>query len=323
MVEKPRKAFPISTCPAYIKKGAYEFQYGFGLISRGRGIYHGFYGSSVQRYGLTDRITASGSVAFWPGGARLGGGAQHAWREKTMVNATAAASASGLCLQVKANLSPATRPETFNWDAQLTFQNHAWRQIGQGPEDAPNFQAAIHGFLALNLTEKDTLSTSLMVQKKWDTSLVTAFSTQWTRTLNEKWTLSARAAARSAKLDLSLLVSRTFGTKRVTTANSAIGENGLTLDVNFSKFSQSESGLSQTYSGSIDQTGPVRLDAKFEKPSRTVNHQLRFSYSTSATSGYYTRRGVLGRANGTFFAAPKLGQQYAVVTTGEASDIPV
>lgn len=119
------------------------------------------------------------------------------------------------------------------------------------------------------------------------------------------------------------MVSRTFGTKRVTTANSAIGENGLTLDVNFSKFSQSESGLSQTYSGSIDQTGPVRLDAKFEKPSRTVNHQLRFSYSTSATSGYYTRRGVLGRANGTFFAAPKLGQQYAVVTTGEASDIPV
>ena len=32
---------------------------------------------------------------------------------------------------------------------------------------------------------------------------------------------------------------------------------------------------------------------------------------------------MLGRANGTFFAAPKLGQQFAVVTTGEASDIPV
>ena len=322
---KTTQSIPYFNMPGIYRKGAYEFQYGLGLISRGRGIYRGLYGSSVQRYGLTDRITASGSVAFWPGGALLGGGAQHAWREKTMVNATAAASASasGLGLQVKANLSPATRPETFNWGAQLTFQNHAWRQIGQGPEDAPNFQAAIRGFLALDLTEKDTLSTSLMVQKKWDTGLVTSFSTQWTRTLNEKWTLSARAAARSAKLDLSLLVSRTFGTKRVTTANSAIGENGLTLDVNFSKFSQSESGLSQTYSGSIDQTGPVRLDAKFEKPSRTANHQLRFSYSTSATSGYYARRGVLGRANGTFFAAPKLGQQYAVVTTGEASDIPV
>ena len=182
---KTTQSIPYFNMPGIYKKGAYEFQYGFGLISRGRGIYHGFYGSSVQRYGLTDRITASGSVAFWPGGALLGGGAQHAWREKTMVNATAAASASGLGLQVKANLSPATRPETFNWGAQLTFQNHAWRQIGQGPEDAPNFQAAIRGFLALNLTEKDTLSTSLMVQKKWDTSLVTAFSTQWTRTLNE------------------------------------------------------------------------------------------------------------------------------------------
>jgi outer membrane usher protein FimD/PapC len=162
-----------------------------------------------------------------------------------------------------------------------------------------------------------------MVQKKWDASVATSFSGQWSRALNEKWSLSARAAARSAKLDLSLLVSRTFGTKQVTTTNSAIGENGLTLDVNFSKFSQNESGLSQTYSGSIDQTGPVRFDAKFEKPSRIADHQLRFSYSASATSGYYTRRGVLGRANGTFFAAPKLGQQFAVVTTGEASDIPV
>ena len=109
----------------------------------------------------------------------------------------------------------------------------------------------------------------------------------------------------------------------MTTANSAIGENGLTVDVNFSKFSQSESGLSQSYSGSIDQTGPIRLDAKFEKPSRIAENQLRFSYSASAASGWFSSRGVLGRANGTFFAAPKLGQQYAVVTTGEAADIPI
>ena len=322
---KTTQSIPYFNMPGIYRKGAHEFQYGIGLLSRGRGIYRGLYASSVQRYGLTDRVTASGSFALWPGGALLGGGAQHAWRDKTMINATAAASASasGLGLQVKANLSPATRPETFNWGAQLAFQNHAWRQIGQGPEDQPNFQTAIRGFLALTLTEKDTLSTSLMVQKKWNAGHTTTFSTQWSRALNEKWSLSARAALRSAKLDLSLLVTRTFGTKRVTTANSGIGENGLTLDVNFSKFSQSESGLSQTYSGSIDQTGPVRLDAKFEKPSRIANHQLRFSYTTSATTGYYTRRGVLGRANGTFFATPNLGHQYAVVTTGEASDIPV
>ena len=162
-----------------------------------------------------------------------------------------------------------------------------------------------------------------MLQKKWGASLVTAFSSQWSRAVNDKWTLSSRAVVRDAKLDLSLLVGRTFGTKRVTTANSAIGENGLTVDVNFSKFSQSESGLSQSYSGSIDQTGPIRLDAKFEKPSRIAENQLRFSYSASAASGCFRRRGVLGRANGTFFAAPKLGQQFAVVTTGEASDIPV
>ena len=322
---KTTQSIPYFNMPGIYKKGAYEFQYGLGLMSRGRGIYRGLYASSVQRYGLTDRVTASGSLALWPEGAILGAGAQHAWRGKTMINATAAASASatGMGLQVKANLSPAARSETFNWGAQLNLQNHAWRQIGQGPEDAPNFQASIRGFLALNLSEKDTLSTSLMVQKKWDASVATSFSSQWSRALNEKWSLSARAAARSAKLDLSLLVSRTFGTKQVTTANSAVGENGLTLDVNFSKFSQNESGLSQTYSGSIDQTGPVRFDAKFEKPSRIADHQLRFSYSASATSGYYTRRGVLGRANGTFFAAPKLGQQLAVVTTGEASDIPV
>jgi outer membrane usher protein len=322
---KTTQSIPYFNMPGIYKKGAYEFQYGLGLMSHGRGIYRGLYASSVQRYGLTDRVTASGSLALWPEGAILGAGAQHAWRGKTMINATAAASASatGMGLQVKANLSPAARSETFNWGAQLNLQNHAWRQIGQRPEDAPNFQASIRGFLALNLSEKDTLSTSLMVQKKWDASVATSFSSQWSRALNEKWSLSARAAARSAKLDLSLLVSRTFGTKQVTTTNSAIGENGLTLDVNFSKFSQNESGLSQTYSGSIDQTGPVRFDAKFEKPSRIADHQLRFSYSASATSGYYTRRGVLGRANGTFFAAPKLGQQFAVVTTGEASDIPV
>ena len=322
---KTTQSIPYFNMPGIYKKGAYEFQYGLGLMSRGRGIYRGLYASSVQRYGLTDRVTASGSLALWPEGAILGVGAQHAWRGKTMINATAAtsASATGMGLQIKANLSPAARSEIFNWGAQLNLQNHAWRQIGQGPEDAPNFQASIRGFLALNLSEKDTLSTSLMVQKKWDASVATSFSSQWSRALNEKWSLSARAAARSAKLDLSLLVSRTFGTKQVTTTNSAIGENGLTLDVNFSKFSQNESGLSQTYSGSIDQTGPVRFDAKFEKPSRIADHQLRFSYSASATSGYYTRRGVLGRANGTFFAAPKLGQQFAVVTTGEASDIPV
>ena len=320
---KTTQSIPYFNMPGIYKKGAYEFQYGLGLMSHGRGIYRGLYASSVQRYGLTDRVTASGSLALWPEGAILGAGAQHAWRGKTMINATAAASATGMGLQVKANLSPAARSETFNWGAQLNLQNHAWRQIGQRPEDAPNFQASIRGFLALNLSEKDTLSTSLMVQKKWDASVATSFSSQWSRALNEKWSLSARAAARSAKLDLSLLVSRTFGTKQVTTTNSAIGENGLTLDVNFSKFSQNESGLSQTYSGSIDQTGPVRFDAKFEKPSRIADHQLRFSYSASATSGYYTRRGVLGRANGTFFAAPKLGQQFAVVTTGEASDIPV
>jgi hypothetical protein len=100
---KTTQSIPYFNMPGIYKKGAYEFQYGLGLISRGRGIYRGLYGSSVQRYGLTDRITASGSVAFWPGGALLGGGAQHAWREKTMVNATAAASASasGLGLQVK------------------------------------------------------------------------------------------------------------------------------------------------------------------------------------------------------------------------------
>ena len=173
--------------PGIYRKGAYEFQYGLGLMSRGRGIYRGLYASSVQRYGLTDRITASGSVAFWPGGrsprwrrttclARKNDGQRHSRRQYQRQR---------VGLQVKANLSPATRPETFNWGAQLTFQNHAWRQVGQGPEDAPNFQAAIRGFLALDLTEKDTLSTSLMVQKKWDTGLVTAFSTQWTRTLNE------------------------------------------------------------------------------------------------------------------------------------------
>lgn len=322
---KTTHSVPYFNMPGIYKKGAHEFQYGLGLLSRGRGVYRGLYASSVQRYGLTDRITATGSVALWPGGALLGAGAQHAWRDQTMVNATAAASSSssGLGLHFKANLSPATRADTFNWGAQLTFQNHAWRQIGQGPEDQPNFQAAIRGFLALNLTEKDTLSSSLMLQKKWGASLVTAFSSQWSRAVNDKWTLSSRAVVRDAKLDLSLLVSRTFGTKRVTTANSAIGENGLTVDVNFSKFSQSESGLSQSYSGSIDQTGPVRLDAKFEKPSRIAENQLRFSYSASAASGYFSRRGVLGRANGTFFAAPKLGQQYAVVTTGEAADIPI
>ena len=45
-------------------------------MSRGRGIYRGLYASSVQRYGLTDRITASGSLALWPEGAILGAGAQ-------------------------------------------------------------------------------------------------------------------------------------------------------------------------------------------------------------------------------------------------------
>ena len=76
--------------PGIYKKGAYEFQYGLGLMSRGRGIYRGLYASSVQRYGLTDRVTASGSLALWPEGAILGAGAQHAWRGKTMINATAA-----------------------------------------------------------------------------------------------------------------------------------------------------------------------------------------------------------------------------------------
>ena len=121
---KTTQSIPYFNMPGIYKKGAYEFQYGLGLMSRGRGIYRGLYASSVQRYGLTDRVTASGSLALWPEGAILGVGAQHAWRGKTMINATAAtsASATGMGLQIKANLSPAARSETFNWGAQLNLQ---------------------------------------------------------------------------------------------------------------------------------------------------------------------------------------------------------
>ena len=72
---KTTQSIPYFNMPGIYKKGAYEFQYGLGLMSRGRGIYRGLYASSVQRYGLTDRVTASGSLALWPEGAILGAGA--------------------------------------------------------------------------------------------------------------------------------------------------------------------------------------------------------------------------------------------------------
>lgn len=317
-----------------LEEGVHTFRYGIGVQRQSGdnplGEYRGLAAAATHRYGFSDVFTGELHAEFADGTFGIGATGDYAWlAANTIVSGTVAASFADGTNGATAQLSfGRLERDGLGWfDGSVRYTTRDFLRDADSDVDTERWSVRLSSSLGGLLPT--TLNYQMIDRWSGDRSHAVSASRSWS--MPADWTLSASASYRSTRDDedalLFLNLSRSIGRNRDlrVAVSSAYTNERQTAGLTLSRPRRGDRGVS--YQGRIDTApdsggidrGSLLIDAEYER----ARFSGAFTAGPSGITGAATLAGSIGYLDGTLFRARDLTAPYALVRSGDATDLPI
>lgn len=319
------------------REGLHTYNYGVGVekvaSDHPLGGFGGLVGAATHRYGFSDSFTGEIHGEVSAGSIAVGVSGDFALLDKNrLVSATAAASFSEIGPGIQAKLSYGDIQRDLNafFRGSLSLTSRDFHVGTHAPVD-DRARSRINMRLSSSLAGVLPVSVNYSYTDTWDGSYQHRLSAGRTWTLSDGWSISTSGSVRMNSTESSGQIffgfSKSFGDERpvrarISTSRSD-GADRLSVSLRRPKRSGPGAGYYARTTGSQSAGSFDNVSFGVDGEAEKVNYSASGRWDGEQLTASGTLSGSIGYLDGQTFLASDLRSSYVLVSSGEASDLPI